>query len=195
MTRPFALLAPLLAGVLLLSGCNGLSGTGDKGYIDGNGQITEVAAADRGQPIELSGSDLDGRPLSVADHRGEVVVVNVWWSACPPCRTEMPVLKQVAAEREHDAAFIGVNIRDSDQAQAQAFVRRFEVPYPSLFDPSGQAMLAFSGTLSPRSVPATVVLDPQGRVAATVLGAVPTAQTLNDLIDDASDGGGTTDDG
>jgi thiol-disulfide isomerase/thioredoxin len=182
---PLLLLTSLVAGSVL-SGCGGLEGTGSKGYIAGEGQVTEVPVAERGAPIEMSGTTLDGTKLSLADHRGQVVVVNVWWSACPPCRAEMPTLVKAAASEEHPAAYVGIDIRDSDVAQAQAFVRRFEVPYPSVFDPSGKALLAFAGTLSPRTVPSTVVLDPQGRIAASVIGPVPSETTLEELIDDAA---------
>jgi peroxiredoxin len=147
-----------------------------------------VPLADRGDPVQMSGKDLDGKPLSLADYRGQVVVVNVWWSACPPCRTEMPTLVKAAASKDHPAAYVGIDIRDSDVAQAQAFARRFDVPFPSVFDPSGKALLPFAGTLSPRTVPSTVVLDPQGRIAAAVIGPVPTQTTLEDLIDDAGKG-------
>src|SRR5689334_2133988 len=167
------LLALLITGAA--TGCDGLSGTGGQQYISGDGQITQVKAADRGDPIELTGTTLDGRQLSLSDLRGQVVVVNVWWSACPPCRSEMPELVKAAASKDHPAAYVGINIRDSGKAAAEAFVRRFGVPYPSVFDPSGKALLAFAGTLSPRTVPSTVVLDAEGRIAAAVIGPLPSA--------------------
>lgn len=120
----------------------------------------------------------------MADLRGQVAVVNVWWSACPPCRTEMPHLVGAAEETEGSASFVGINIRDGSVDQARGFVRTFDVPYPSFFDPSGKALLPFAGTLSPRSIPSTVVLDRQGRVAAAVIGALPSQQTLVDLVEE-----------
>ena len=45
----------------MLAGCSGLSGTGDKGYISGEGVPVEVAREDRDAPVELSGTDLDGQ--------------------------------------------------------------------------------------------------------------------------------------
>jgi len=173
----------LLLCVVSLTGCSSLDGAGDKGYVTGEGQVVQVAAAQRGQPVELAGEDLEGRPVSLADERGRVVVVNVWWSGCPPCREEMPTLVDVA-ERT-DASFVGINIRDSDQAQARAFTRTYDVPFPSVFDPSGEALLSFEGVLSPRAVPSTVVLDQEGRVAASVIGPVPSEATLEGLIEDA----------
>jgi thiol-disulfide isomerase/thioredoxin len=183
----------VLACLLLLVGCSDLSGTGEKGYITGQGEITTVPPAERGEPVELEGEDLQGRPLSLADLRGEVAVVNVWWSACPPCRTEMPMLVGAAKETADRTEFVGINIRDASVEQAQGFVRTFDVPYPSFHDPGGKALLAFAGTLSPRSIPSTVLLDEQGRIAATVIGEMPSEQTLVDLVDQVSvrDAGGT----
>lgn len=169
-----------------MTGCSGLSGTGDKGYITGIGEITQVAPPDRGEPVELTGESLEGEPLSLADLRGEVAVVNVWWSACPPCRAEMPHLVGAAQETRDVASFVGINIRDGSVSQAQGFVRTFDVPWPSFFDPSGKALLPFAGTLSPRSIPSTVVLDPEGRIAAAVIGSIPSQQTLVELVEEVA---------
>ncbi|HQR26563.1 MAG TPA: TlpA disulfide reductase family protein [Nocardioides sp.] len=187
MARPvLRALAAVLTLLLTTAACSSLEGTGDKGYISGNGQITVVDPGERGEPVELEGTTLDGEPLSLADLRGSVVVVNVWWSACGPCRSEEPKLVAAHGQAE-DAEFVGVNIRDSSVEPAQSFVRRFDVPYPSIFDPSGKALLAFAGTLSPRTIPSTVLLDRQGRIAASVIGEIPSTLTLTDLVAQIAD--------
>ncbi len=114
-----ALVVPLvgLACLLALAGCSSLSGTGDKGYITGEGVPTEVKAVDRGAPVELTGTDLDGDDVDLADLRGKPVVVNVWWSECPPCRVEQPDLNEAAAELGDSVAFLGLNIRDSGRGE------------------------------------------------------------------------------
>jgi len=90
---------------------------------------------------------------------------------------------------EKGVVFLGIDSRDPSKDAAKAFVRRFDVPYPSLYDQQGSTLLAFRGTLTPNSVPSTVVVDPQGRVSGSVLGSL-TRTTLDDLVDDASSGGG-----
>ena len=185
--RPLLALLALLA--LVTTGCSSLDGTGDKGYISGDGQITTIDAVDRGEPVSLEGEDLDGRPLSLDDLRGQVVVVNYWWSACPPCRVEQPALNDAASELADDAAFVGINIRDLSADNGKAYVRTFDVPYPSVYDPSGKALLAFSGVLRRNAIPSTLVLDEQGRVAATVVGSVPGKRTIPDLVADLVDEG------
>ena len=68
-------------------------------------------------------------------------------------------------------------------------MRRFAVPYPSFYSPDGRALLAFQGTLTPNSIPSFVVLDAEGRVAASIIGALPSATTLVDLVDEVAGGG------
>jgi thiol-disulfide isomerase/thioredoxin len=168
----------------VLSGCSSLSGTGDKGYITGDGVVTQVAEADRTDPVELSGEDLDGNAVDLADLRGRVAVVNVWGSWGPPCRSEQADLVAAAGATSDVAGFLGVNVRETSVDNARAYVRTFDVPYPSVHDPSSRALLAFAGTLPPRSIPSTVVLDREGRVAASILGPLPSQQTLIDLVEE-----------
>jgi len=85
--------------------------------------------------------------------------------------------------------FLGINSRDLDRAAAQAFQRRFEVPYPSIYDQQGKTLLAFRGTLSPNAIPSTVVIDAEGRVAASVIGEV-SRSTLVGLVEDVMAGEG-----
>lgn len=185
--RSLAVLTVLVA--LLTTGCSTFKGTGDKGYISGDGQITAIDPVDRGQPIELSGEDLDGNPISLEDLRGQVVVVNYWWSQCPPCRVEQPGLNDAATELGDAAAFVGINIRDLSADNGKAYVRKFDVPYPSVYDPSGKALLSFSRILTRNAIPSTLVLDKEGRVAATVIGSVPGTRTIPDLVAGIADEG------
>ncbi|QZY30719.1 TlpA family protein disulfide reductase [Nocardioides coralli] len=176
----------LLACVLALAGCSSLQGAGDKGFVSGEGQVTRLAAADREQPVELAGEDLEGDPLSLAELQGQPVVVVVWGSWCAPCRAEAPAVVAAAEELADEAAFVGLNIRDGSPAQAQAFARTYEIPYPSFYSPDGKAMLAFDGTLTPNSIPSFVVLDAEGRIAASIIGELPSTTTLVELTRDVT---------
>jgi len=174
----------LLIGLLVLSGCSSLEGTGDKGYVTGEGRIVQRAVADREPPIELAGEDLEGVPLDVADFRGEPVVVVVWGAWCGPCRAEAPEVVAAAEELGDRAQFVGLNLREPSTDNAKSFVRTFDVPYPSISSPDGKAMLAFDGVLTPNSIPSFVVLDAEGRVAASIPGELPSRSTLVQLVED-----------
>jgi len=184
-------LTAVLLGGAALAGCStgDVGSSGDQGFVSGKGAITSLPVADRKKPGDVSGTTIDGKPVSLADNAGKVVVVNVWGSWCAPCRAEAPMLADAARQLgKRGVVFLGINSRDPSEAAARAFVRRFAVPYPSIYDQTGRTLLAFHGTLTPNSVPSTVVIDKQGRVASSVLGEI-TRTTLDDLVDDASKGG------
>ncbi|MBB1257407.1 TlpA family protein disulfide reductase [Streptomyces alkaliterrae] len=171
--RVTALTAAVLAGVLGLTACGSEDkpASSDGGYIEGTGQITTVAADDRQPAPDLSGKTVEGGELKLSDYRGKVVVLNVWGSWCPPCRSEAPAFAKVSKELEKDGVqFVGLNIRDLDVANAKAFDRNFEIAYPSLYDPSGKTLLRFpKGSLNPQAIPSTLVLDREGKIATRAL--------------------------
>lgn len=173
--RVTALAAVAMAGVFVLSACGSgekpSSGGEDSQYIEGTGQITRVAKAERQSVPEISGETVDGGELALADYRGKVVVLNVWGSWCPPCRSEAPGFAKVSKETEKDdVQFIGINTRDLDAANAKSFDRNYGITYPSLFDPSGKLILRFpKGSLNPQAIPSTLILDREGNIAVRAL--------------------------
>jgi len=171
-------------GLLAVAGCSDLQGTDGKEWISGS-SITVVEPGDRDAPVEAAGEDLDGDELAVEDYRGQVLVLNVYASWCPPCRKEMPLVGELAeAYPDDQVAFLGVNIRDSSRENAQAFLRGQEVDLPSFYDPGSEVLLDLSDRLGAYSLPSTLVLDREGRLAVLVLGEIPGARTMKDLIDD-----------
>lgn len=188
--RTVAALTALVASAVLGACSNDVGSSGDAGFVSGEGIITRLPVDERATPGEVSGETIDGKPISLDDFAGRTVVVNVWGSWCAPCRAEAPDLVAASEElADDDVAFLGINSRDLDQVAARAFVRRFEVPYPSIYDQQGKTLLAFRGTLSPNAIPSTVVIDAEGRVAASVIGEV-SRSTLVGLVEDVMAGEG-----
>lgn len=180
-----------LCVVLALTACGGSESDnlaqqanegGSKGYVAGDGSVSEYAPEERGEPVEFDAKMFDGSTVSAAQLRGEPVVLNFWYAGCAPCRAEAPDLVSLAEEYEGDAQFMGVNLRDQ-QATSEAFERTFGIPYPSASDVNGEVLLALSDYVPPQAVPTTLVLDSEGRVAARVLGQADHS-TLNALIKD-----------
>lgn len=155
----------------------------DPGFVSGDGRVQQWAEAERGEPVELTGTSYAAEPIDLATWRGGVVVVNFWYANCGPCRLEAPDLAAISAEyAERGVQFLGINHRD-DPGTALAFEETFEVPYPSLDDRDAAAVAAMQGVVSLQATPTTVVLDPEGRVAARIIGTADPA-TLRGLIDD-----------
>ncbi len=117
----------------------------------------------------------DGSTMTLGELRGQVVVVNFWGSWCAPCRDEQPDLNEAVVRlADEPVTFIGVNIDDTEP-NAMAHEREFEMTYPSLFDPD-YAFAARFGAVGPRSIPTTILLDAQGRVALRLFGITDTLE-------------------
>ncbi|WP_435299325.1 TlpA family protein disulfide reductase [Timonella sp. A28] len=173
--------------VFTLTACAQESGNStdvvDQGYQSGDGSVRTWPVSERGESVVLTGTDFEGNPVDTSEFDNEIVVLNTWYAACPPCRAEAPDLLAIATERDSEGVhFVGIN-RTDEAGAALAFEREFGITWPSIQDTSGQAIATLAGVVPIKAVPTTVVLDKQGRVAARVLGQVEKS-TLNTLIDD-----------
>lgn len=184
--RAAAVVGGTLLAVTVASGCSQTMG-GAEGYVAGSGTVTTIPESEREPAPALSGRTLDGESLALRDYAGSAVVLNVWGSWCAPCREEAPDLAAAADRlRRQQVRFLGISVRESGVASAQAFVRNFDVPYPSIYDADGSELLGFRDTLPPDAIPSTLVIDDKGRVAARILGTVDQG-TLVQLVHDVSD--------
>lgn len=122
--------------------------------------------AERQRMPDISMATLDGGDWKLSDHRGQVVLVNLWASWCPPCRSETPGFVKIAGEfRGRGLQVVGINM-DEELANAREFVGRYRIPYPTLLPPRD----SFANAVE--SLPTTFLVDGAGRVARTYVGAV-----------------------
>jgi len=153
----------------------------NKNYVAGDGSVTEFAAGDRKEAVQIQGALFSGAAVTPADFQGKVSVLNFWFAACAPCRVEAPLLEELHQEfKDQGVQFFGVNLRD-EKPTAEAFEKTFNLTYPSFDDKDGSVLLSVSGLVPPGAVPTTLVLDKQGRVASRVLGEIEKG-TLKALI-------------
>ena len=155
-----------------------------KGYVSGDGAVETIPVADRAEPVAVKGDLVDGGTWDSASERGRgLVVLNVWGSWCAPCVAEAPALQKTWAGLQADdkpVQLMGIDFRE-DPARGAAFAKKAGITYPSLSDESGVLILALQGKAP--TVPTTLVLDRQGRIAARVNGSVDSS-TLRGLVDD-----------
>ncbi|MDH6145081.1 thiol-disulfide isomerase/thioredoxin [Kitasatospora sp. GP30] len=163
------------AAALTLAGCSssGSGGSGDAqaGFVMGSGGIATVPVTARTAAPAISGNDLEGKPTALSDFQGKIVVLNIWGSWCSPCRAEAKGLEQVYEKyKGQGVQFLGINTRDTDVTNAKRFEDLNGISYPSIYDPDGTQILKFpKGSLNPQSIPTTVVIDRQGRLAARAM--------------------------
>lgn len=145
---------------------------------------TEAAqpAVDIERPA-LKIATLDGQQYDLATKRGRWVVVNFWATWCSPCLKEMPELDALDAERE-DIEVLGLAYEEIEPADLRAFLAERPVKYPvaivDVYDPPADFP-------TPRGLPMTHVIAPDGTVAKRFMGPV-TKEELAAVVDGAGAG-------
>ncbi|WP_242113068.1 TlpA family protein disulfide reductase [Luteimonas aquatica] len=120
---------------------------------------------------------LEGKQFDLAAHRGKWVVVNFWATWCAPCRKEMPELSALDAMREN-IEVIGLAYEEIEPKELQDFLKKHPVVYPIAIVDVYAPPADFA---TPRGLPMTYLIAPDGKVAKQFLGPV-TAQEIEDEI-------------
>lgn len=169
-------MSPLRRG-LLLAGVGGLAaGAGYLTHLLRIGALGSEAAPGTGERIltaRLAG--LDGSPQTLSDYRGRILIVNFWATWCAPCREEIPLFVRLQQEyAAKNIQFAGIAIDQVDKVRD--FGDEFKVNYPLLI--GGMDMLELSRQAGNKAgvLPYTLVLDRNGRIAATLVGAISEAR-------------------
>jgi peroxiredoxin len=122
-----------------------------------------VATDVAGDPLpDVTVETLEGEELSLRDLAGRPLILNLWYSTCPPCVREMPAFETVHQRVGDDVRFVGVNPVDSAGA-ARDFAADVGVTYELVRDPGGAA----TAELGVARFPTTVFVDADGRILAT----------------------------
>src|SRR5258706_153896 len=114
---------------------------------------------------DFNEKDLTGKPLSIANYKGKIVLVDFWATWCGPCVGELPnVLKTY--EKYHDKGFeiVGISL-DSDKAKLTSFMEMQKMTWRQYFDGKGWGN-KLAGKYGVGSIPATYLLDGEGKIIA-----------------------------
>jgi cytochrome c biogenesis protein CcmG/thiol:disulfide interchange protein DsbE len=120
----------------------------------------------------------DGQSYRLEELRGRIVILNFWANWCAPCHAEAPQLEQVYREyADNGVLLLGINWLDIE-SEALSFIERYDLSYPSASDAGEHAYNAYHV----QGLPETFVIDSQGKIAATFIGAV-TYEQLSAVLD------------
>ena len=120
-----------------------------------------------------------GKPASLADYRGQVILLNVWATWCQPCRVEMPSM-----ERLHhkflgtDFHVVAVSIDQDDSTVVNAFVKELGLTFDILHDRPGKIQRIYQTT----GVPESFVIDREGVIVKKVIGATSWDAPVNEIL-------------
>ena len=131
-------------------------------------------------PTDFTLEVFNGPSLVLADVIGQqIVMVDFWGSWCVPCRREAATLERVWREyKDKGVLFIGIDVFDTD-AKARAFIREFDVSYPTGPDPKGKIAVSYGLT----GVPEKFFIDRRGRVVRRLVGPM-TEERLAGVLDE-----------
>ena len=125
----------------------------------------------KSKPVDLPAltfTDADGKPVSLADFSGKIVLLNIWATWCVPCREEMPALDKLETKLGgKDFQVVAVNIDKGGPDKAAAFLKETGASHLGLYtDPSGKLF----ATLKAVGMPTTLIIDRHGKEIARLVG-------------------------
>ena len=147
--------------------------------------VTSIKQIQVGLPApDFTFPDLNGQQVSLSEHRGKVVLVNIWATWCPPCRQEMPSMQKLY-ERFNGENFeiLAVSIDATGREAVAPFVRTMNLTFPIMLDPKEVIRPLYGIT----GVPESFIIDKEGIVVEKIIGPIdwgtPKAfQFFQDLI-------------
>jgi cytochrome c biogenesis protein CcmG/thiol:disulfide interchange protein DsbE len=118
------------------------------------------------KPTDFTLPDILGNPVSLANYRGKVVLIDFWATWCPPCRRGIPDLIELQKEFEGDLVVIGISVDSDTKDNVPSFVKEAGINYPVVYG-DDQVVQAYGGI---EGIPTTFILDKSGAVVNSHVG-------------------------
>ena len=111
--------------------------------------------------------DLAGKPHTLSDLKGQVVLVNIWATWCGPCKREIPSLVRLyQSRREKGLEILAVSVDRTSPDRVASFADRYQMNFPVLLNPRGDV----ANNYWARSIPSTFLVDKKGVIRWKVIG-------------------------
>jgi peroxiredoxin len=125
--------------------------------------------------VELPG----GRPATIENYRGKVVLLNIWATWCPPCKVEMPSMERLHKKLAGtDFQLVAVSVDEEDSSVVNRFVQEYGLTFPVLHDQDGSIRQIYQTT----GVPESFVIDRDGVIVKKVIGAADWDAPVNENL-------------
>ena len=164
MVSPLPLAVGLVVIALVALLVYGVNSSGPSRTLD-----SQLARGIKPPAPNLSLTDLrNGRPASLTNYKGKVVLLNIWASWCTPCREESPLLQRWQERMQPlGGTVLGVDTLDI-KSDALSFINRYKLTYPQLNDREGTSIKK----LGTAQYPESFIVNKQGRITALQRGPV-----------------------
>ena len=112
--------------------------------------------------------DLNGKMIRLSDYLGNVVLLNIWATWCPPCVEEMPALEKLYGAMKGEAfEILAVSLDESGVQIVAPFMKKHRLSFPALIDSDGKLKKRYRTT----GIPETVIIDKQGTIVEKIIGS------------------------
>ena len=144
------------------------------------GQVAALQPADPPQSLKtLAFNGPDGKPMTIADHAGKTVLLNLWATWCAPCRAEMPALDALQKEKGGDAfEVVAVNVDTGDDAKPKKFLKEIGVETLGYYRDATMGLFNETKTRGlALGLPVTMLIDGEGCLIAHMNGPAEWSST------------------
>ena len=139
-------------------------------------RVSRLKVGDQAPAFELA--DLEGNLVSLAAYQGSPVVLRFWSTDCKYCRADTPVFNDYFTKyKVKGLKVVYINTLDRGGEEVRAFVEDLDIVFPVVLDRDGRVAASYNV----RVVPQTIIMDPQHRIVAGILGGVSEAE-LQELL-------------
>jgi thiol-disulfide isomerase/thioredoxin len=139
-----------------------------------------VASAGAQVP-NFSFKDANGQSHNFSEYRGKWVVANYWATYCGPCVSELPTLNNVARRYAGKVVVLGMDAGETPVGELRQFAADHHLSYPVV--PTQDSTMFSMGLVY--GTPTTFIVDPNGKIVGSHMGAVTTSQLTHYFRDDA----------
>jgi peroxiredoxin len=116
---------------------------------------------------EFAFPGIDGKMVSLSDYRGNVVLINVWATWCPPCVDEMPSMEKLYQTlKDENFEILAVSIDALGTRVVAPFMKKYNLSFPALMDPDGSIQTLYQTT----GVPESFIVDQEGILIEKIIG-------------------------
>ena len=176
----------ILAGSLLIVTTRVQPQQGASSAVTDIGTATTPAPMPNRPAPDFTLSTLDGTSITLSELKGQVALINIWATWCPPCRAEMPVI-QATYDQYRDQGFtvLAVDLQEDPRTVA-AFMQRYQLTFPALLDRDGTVSVSYRSS----ALPSSFFVDRRGVIRAVYRGPMPRsvlAGTVEQLLQEPAE--------
>lgn len=149
--------------------------------IDNSIFLTDDSPQDLSPAPDFTLKTMDGEPFTLSEHKGKIIVLNIWATWCPPCREEIPDFIEIQNEMREDVLFLGVSMDETGWDVVRPFAEEFGINYPLVVD-DGTVTQKYGPIMG---IPMSFIINREGEVAYVIPGMVRKEvlqSTLDELI-------------